>query len=262
MEELNDALLSVNGVIRILDALTQDGWDRATVAAWAKNQKAGSEWQNRDHHPNCLHQARWILGQFKYLTLATSDTDPSFFLRDTELQGWRDDLVQFPLQRRQGSFREWDPVQDYRFRSAPIMSLKRTRPRNNHPLSYSKRSIYDMPCRIASGSILFRDVPFYLVQVLDPGPDYGTFRLEADIDAEHDQALLADLLKELGFGFKDLTWFQFKGSADNPHLLFRYDDNGGEFLMARFDSYLEAEMTRQMYEDRGHKQIYYLKKAD
>ncbi len=71
---------------------------------------------------------------------------------------------------------------------------------------------------------------------------------------------LVALLKELGLSWSQLDCIKEERFCFEPHALYRYDDNGGEYLMERFNSFLAAEMTRQMYEDRGHKQIYYLKR--
>ena len=44
--------------------------------------------------------------------------------------------------------------------------------------------------------------------------------------------------------------------------LWRTDIHGNDFFMRGFDSDEEAERERQMYEDRGHHQTYWLKRAD
>jgi hypothetical protein len=44
--------------------------------------------------------------------------------------------------------------------------------------------------------------------------------------------------------------------------LFRVDDNGNEFEMQRFDDELTALAARDDYERRGHKQAYFVRRAD
>ncbi|CAM2068831.1 hypothetical protein SCOR_25920 [Sulfidibacter corallicola] len=44
--------------------------------------------------------------------------------------------------------------------------------------------------------------------------------------------------------------------------VWRLDDNGREYLMYRFRDEKEAESFRAEFESRGHKQIYWMKKAE
>ena len=44
-------------------------------------------------------------------------------------------------------------------------------------------------------------------------------------------------------------------------ILFRQDDNGNRYEMARFDSREAAEAQARRYEARGHKQLYFVVSA-
>ena len=44
-----------------------------------------------------------------------------------------------------------------------------------------------------------------------------------------------------------------------PYSLWRLDDNDNEFLIMKYWLAEEAEVTRKMYEDKGHKQTYFVK---
>ena len=55
------------------------------------------------------------------------------------------------------------------------------------------------------------------------------------------------------------------GSTRGPedkYVLWRQDDNGNSFLVATFQSEQEAEARRRVYEDRGHKQLYWVAPGD
>ena len=50
--------------------------------------------------------------------------------------------------------------------------------------------------------------------------------------------------------------------ADGGWALWRQDDNGNRFLIARFDSAEAAEAEQRRYEALGHKQTYWVEAAD
>ena len=41
--------------------------------------------------------------------------------------------------------------------------------------------------------------------------------------------------------------------------LWRLDDNNNEFLMSEYSTIIEAELHRKAFQDKGHKQIYFVK---
>jgi len=47
-----------------------------------------------------------------------------------------------------------------------------------------------------------------------------------------------------------------------PFSLWRLDDNDNEFMIMKYWVAEEAESTRKMFEDRGHKQVYFIKKHE
>ena len=47
-----------------------------------------------------------------------------------------------------------------------------------------------------------------------------------------------------------------------PFSLWRLDDNDNEFLILKYWREDEAKSMRKMYEDRGHKQTYFIKKDE
>lgn len=44
--------------------------------------------------------------------------------------------------------------------------------------------------------------------------------------------------------------------------LWRQDDGGNQFLIGRYANCAEAERVMQEFENRGHKQVYWVKKTD
>lgn len=76
-----------------------------------------------------------------------------------------------------------------------------------------------------------------------------------------DKEKIAKLLLELEVTSDMLHWVN--DHTDNETCeLYRYDDNGNEFLVETYNSYIEAEVSRYTFEARGHKQIYYLKRGE
>lgn len=49
-----------------------------------------------------------------------------------------------------------------------------------------------------------------------------------------------------------------QGEPDRPWYLFRVDDNGNRFAMARLATRADAEALARLFEARGHKQTYYV----
>jgi len=68
---------------------------------------------------------------------------------------------------------------------------------------------------------------------------------------------IAKLLVELGITSEKLKWVN--NDIDNgKYNLCRLDDNDNAFIMKTFNSYIAAEVARNEYEKKGHKQTYYL----
>ncbi len=60
---------------------------------------------------------------------------------------------------------------------------------------------------------------------------------------------------------KDAFNFEHISEADKKiWVLMRLDDNGNEFEMATFNHLEAAEVARKTYADKGHKQLYFLRK--
>ncbi|CAM2006083.1 hypothetical protein [Acanthopleuribacter pedis] len=260
--------ITVAVVIEALRGLLDGSLARDAVADWAEthhpDERASlTTWETTDQNPCLERLAKSTFRQLKHVALEVElNASRHFFLRDQDLRTYLENLTDFPKQRHLGPFSEWDPRTSGSGRFAPIIKLEQGRFRKGWPRLFSVRSLCDMPCLVETACFTYQGQAYSLVKNLDPGPDHGSFHIEADIDQVFDQQNLVSLLRRLGFGMQHLTYFHKENQPPQPQNLFRYDDNGGEFLMAQFDNYLEAELTRLMYEDRGHKQIYYLKKGN
>ena len=68
------------------------------------------------------------------------------------------------------------------------------------------------------------------------------------------------VLFELKLKPKDLRWIRSDLKL-HQWLLCRMDDNNNEFVIDAFDAQVEAEARKEMYERRGHKQMYWVRKA-
>lgn len=69
---------------------------------------------------------------------------------------------------------------------------------------------------------------------------------------------LASLLKYIGINRDEVDWIN-TSILESKTELWRLDDNDNDFLMGTYSSFLDAELTRFYYENKGHKQTYYTK---
>ncbi len=101
----------------------------------------------------------------------------------------------------------------------------------------------------------------YLLESHTDGPKEATLMNVSISSSEQDLEKHIDILLEaLTLNYSDLVHIQEK-LGEPKWILCRQDDNDNEFEMGRF--YLKETCERQsrIYQEKGHKQIYYVKKA-
>ena len=95
-----------------------------------------------------------------------------------------------------------------------------------------------------------------------PGGPPGAERMALQVVESSDDTRrdLDIALAQLGVAETDLLWVQpYLGSP--RWQLWRVDDNGNEFEVARFQSESYAKWIRSKYEAKGHKQFYFVRAA-
>lgn len=70
---------------------------------------------------------------------------------------------------------------------------------------------------------------------------------------------LDEVLEVLNLNSNDLVWVD-KDIQFSPYELWRQDDNGHKFLIETFPCKADAEKAKREFENRKHKQIYWLEK--
>lgn len=113
--------------------------------------------------------------------------------------------------------------------------------------------IDDLAERMEYCAIKFEDTYFFA--------DYSHDRQECQFtisSLKSNERKLANLLKYLGISSSGVDWINNEAFQSKTEL-WRLDDNDNDFLMDSFDTFLEADLTRLYYEQKGHKQTYYTK---
>lgn len=73
--------------------------------------------------------------------------------------------------------------------------------------------------------------------------------------------ILNDALSALGLTSASLVWLSPRTSL-LPYDLWRQDDNGNRFYIDQFPCRADAELARDEYERRGHKQAYFVEQGE
>lgn len=199
---------------------------------------------------------------------ATVDNGPNqepYFLRSYDLQMMLDQLQSDFEPHRWKSLVEM-PLEDIgknRWRDAWLVGFHFPTSVVWPPGLWSYRWEEDIPTYGEYCYFYFQGHPFSLARSLDDSTRSKELHLqllsEKSVVTVASELVVA-LVKELGLSWTDVGEVSPSVFPVERYGLYRYDDNGGEYLMERFNNFFTAEMTRQMYEDRGHKQIYYLKR--
>lgn len=172
--------------------------------------------------------------------------------RDFEPHRWKS-LVQMPL----------EDIGNNRWREVWLVSFRFPTPALWPQGLWSYRWEEDLPTYGEYCFFYFQGYPFSLFRSLDDSVRSRELHLQLfsgkrEVTVESEPVVA--VVKELGLSWTHLDAVREDRFHAERFGLYRYDDNGGEYLMERFNCFLTAEMTRQMFEDRGHKQIYYLKR--
>jgi len=89
-----------------------------------------------------------------------------------------------------------------------------------------------------------------------PKPNYTAILVDEKLsDAT---AVVNDVLCDLELQSLDILSFQLAYYRFQPWLLFREDDHGTRVLIAEYNCYPDAFFQKEMLEQRGHKQSYFL----
>ena len=81
----------------------------------------------------------------------------------------------------------------------------------------------------------------------------GYVDLYGKLDENKDK--IVSLLNKLSVAPQNVDWISSELDSEKCKLV-RLDDNGNEFDMKKFDSYILANLTRTYFESKGHKQMY------
>lgn len=112
----------------------------------------------------------------------------------------------------------------------------------------------------AKGAMLITDdgLQFMVETCLESKPEYASsiFLIVNEQLTEN----IEKVLSLLGVKFEDLTWIH-DDIKPTPWELWRQDDNGNQALMKTCLSRVDASILQKLYEDRGHKQLYWIQEC-
>lgn len=180
------------------------------------------------------------------------------FIRKEDLKEYVADLRQENLEKISGGFKfiRGHQIPKEERRAFPIVSMTDKNIFIRNQLR-SVRGVMDNLGNLKEASLFIYDKSAYTV-CIDHEHYPGFAMLMGNLDEEKDK--IVRLLQKLNVAPQSIDWVSPELDSEKCKLV-RLDDNANEFEMKTYDSYILAELTRIHFENKGHKQLYSLKKG-
>ena len=251
-----------NVILKVLEGFLDRTYSRDDVYVWQKEMRE----HYAEYHPGCMKilaeskSGNFIVQSLAFINdkgIVKYENSDEYFIRDEDIQEFIFELKSIDCTEQNGNIK--------RLRAHQVTPIKEM----DYPLVciscadgevikifgvfFTRGIVDDLAEHTEYADVEYNGAYFYLQYSHRPKEHQFTI-----FGIKKSDSQLSNMLFDLDIKFENLSFVNDHALVGSTEL-WRQDDNGNAFLVSDLGFELEAELCKRKFEEKGHKQIYFLK---